>query len=54
MSKKEFPPGTKVRLSTDYPNEEPREVAGSKTICGFDYLVFSDGYMAFLDRVIEN
>ena len=25
---KEFPPGTKVRLSTDYPGEEPREVAG--------------------------
>ena len=36
MKASDYPPGTKVKLSTDYPGEEPREVAGSKTICGFD------------------
>lgn len=48
-----FPIGTKVRLDCDYPEEEPREVAGHKHMCGFDYLVFSDGFIAFIDRVID-
>lgn len=48
-----YPIGSKVRLDCDYPDEEPHEVAGYKKICGFDYLVFSDGYMAFIERVLH-
>lgn len=35
----------------DYPDEEPREVAGYRKIGTFDYLIFTDGYMAFVGRV---
>lgn len=35
----------------DYPNEEPREVAGHRNISGYEYLVFTDGYMALVERV---
>lgn len=50
---KDYPTGAKVRLDCDYPDEEPREVAGHKKICGFDYLIFTDGYMAFVERVVR-
>lgn len=48
---KDYPIGTKVRLVTDYPDEDPREVAGYKNIYGCDYLIFTDGYMALVGRV---
>ena len=35
---KQYPIGTKVRLADDYQDEAPREVAGYKNICGFNYL----------------
>ena len=49
----DYPIGTRVRLDSDYPNEPLREVAGYKQIGGFDYLIFTDGYMAFIGRVEE-
>ncbi len=49
----DYPIGSKVQLKTDYPDEEPREIAGHKNICGFDYLIFSDGYIAFIGMVAE-
>lgn len=49
----DYPVGTKVRLDSDYKDESPREVAGYKQIGGFDYLIFTDGYMAFVGRVAE-
>ena len=48
----DYPIGSKVRLDCDYADEEPREIAGYRNIKGFDYLVFTDGYMAFIGRVI--
>ena len=48
---KDYPIGTKVRLVTDYPDEEPREVAGYRKIGTFDYLIFTDGYIALIGRV---
>lgn len=51
MNITDYPIGSKVRLDCDYPDEEPREVAGHRNIRGFDYLVFTDGYMAFIGRV---
>lgn len=46
----DYPIGSKVHLESDYP-DEMREVAGYKQIGGFDYLIFTDGYMAFVGRV---
>lgn len=46
----DYPIGAKVRLDSDYP-EESREVAGHKRIGKFDYLIFTDEYMAFVGRV---
>lgn len=51
---KDYPIGTKVRLDCDYPDEEPREVAGHMSLYGFDYLLFTDGYMAFVGRVVNS
>ncbi len=50
---KDYPIGTKVHLDGDYPDEDPREVAGHKTIFGYDYLIFTDGYMAYIGRAVE-
>ncbi|MDE7444783.1 MAG: hypothetical protein K2N15_03650 [Lachnospiraceae bacterium] len=47
-----YPIGTKVRLADDYQDETPREMAGYKNICGFNYLIFTDGYMAYAERVV--
>lgn len=48
-----YPIGTKVRLEGDYPDDPPREVAGYKYVCGSAYLMFTDGYMALMERVVE-
>lgn len=48
---KDYPIGTKVRLEDDYPDEEPREVSGYKNIYGYDYLIFTDGYIALVGRI---
>lgn len=48
-----YPIGTKVRLEGDYPDDPPREVAGYKYVCGSAYLVFTDGYIALMERVVE-
>lgn len=50
---KDYPIGSKVRLTTDYEGEEPREIAGYRKIFDHDYLVFTDGYMAYVGRVAE-
>lgn len=52
MNITDYPICSKVRLDCDYADEEPREVAGYRNIKGFDYLVFTDGYMAFIGRVV--
>ena len=52
MNIDDYPIGSKVRLDCDYADEEPREIAGYRNIKGFDYLVFTDGYMAFIGRVV--
>ncbi|MBD5463982.1 MAG: hypothetical protein HDR24_13170 [Lachnospiraceae bacterium] len=49
---KQYPIGAKVRLVGDSHDEAPREVAGYKNICGFNYLIFTDGYMAYVERVV--
>lgn len=49
----DYPVGTKVHIEGDYPDELLREVAGYKQTGGFDYLIFTDGYMAFVGRVAE-
>ncbi|MBD5395632.1 MAG: hypothetical protein HDR71_15535 [Lachnospiraceae bacterium] len=50
---KDYPIGTKVRLDCDYPEDGPREVAGHKRMYEYDYLVFTDGYMAYIGRVVR-
>lgn len=52
INKIDYPIGSKVRLVDDYSDEEPREVAGYKNIFGYEYLVFTDGYMALVERVV--
>lgn len=49
----DYPIGTKVRLDCDYPDEEPREVVGYINLYGFDYLIFKDGHMAYVGRVVQ-
>ena len=49
----DYPIGTKVHLESDYPDEAPREVAGYRKIGRYDYLIFTDGYMAFVGRVVR-
>ena len=49
--KERYPIGARVKLEGDSPDEEPREVEGYRNICGTDYLIFADGYMAFVGRV---
>lgn len=50
---KDYPIGTKVKLVDDYPGEELHEVAGHMHLCGYDYLLFTDGYMAYVERVVR-
>lgn len=49
---KQYPIGAKVRLVGDSQDEEPRVVEGYKNICGLNYLIFTDGYMAYVERVV--
>lgn len=44
--------GVKVKLEDDLPDEAPHEVAGHMHMYGYDYLVFTDGFMAFVGRVV--
>lgn len=46
-----YPIGTIVRLIDDDPEDE-REVVGYKQIRGTNYLLFKDGSMAYVGRVI--
>ena len=48
-----YPAGTSVRLEDDLPDDPLHEVAGHMHMYGFDYLVFIDGYMAYIGRVVE-
>lgn len=50
---KEYPIGTKIKLEDDYPGEELHEVAGHMHLYGYDYLLFTDGYMAYVERVVQ-
>ena len=47
-----YPIGTKVRLADDYQNDPLHEVAGHMYMYGYDYLIFTDGYMALTERVV--
>lgn len=49
---KDYPIGARVRLEGDYPGEELHEVSGYMSLHGFDYLLFTDGYMAYVERVV--
>ena len=49
----DYPIGSKVCLDSDYPEDNPREVAGYKHMYGYDYLIFTDGYMAYIGRVVR-
>ena len=49
---KDYPIGAKVKLEDDYPDEKPHEVSGHMSLYGFDYLLFTDGYMAYVGRVV--
>ena len=48
---KDYPIGARVKLEDDYQGEELHEVAGHMSLYGFDYLLFTDGYMAYVGRV---
>lgn len=49
---KDYPIGARVKLEDDYPGEELHEVSGHMSLCGFAYLLFTDGYMAYVERVV--
>ena len=51
-SMRKYPIGSKVRLSCDYPDDEPHEVIGYKQIGGANYLIFKDGQTALVGRVV--
>lgn len=48
-----YPVGVSVRLEDDLPEDPLHEVAGHMHMYGFDYLIFTDGYMAYVGRVVE-
>jgi len=48
-----YPVGVSVRLENDLPEDPLHEVAGHMHMYGFDYLIFTDGYMAYVGRVVE-
>ncbi len=48
-----YPIGVSVRLEDDLPEDPLHEVAGHMHMYGFDYLIFTDGYMAYVERVVE-
>lgn len=50
---KMYPIGSKVRLTCDMPDYEPRIVQGYKQVSNTIYLIFSDGNAACVER-IEN
>ena len=45
-----FPPGTLVRLSDDYPNDEPHEVSGIEVLNDKHYIRFADGKSVCAER----
>ena len=49
---KQYPIGAKVRLVDDYQGDPLHEVAGHMHMYGYDYLIFTDGYMALTERVV--
>lgn len=48
---KRYPIGSKVRLSCDMPDDEPRTVQGYKQIGRTKYLILSDGHIACIERI---
>lgn len=46
-----YPIGSKVRISCDMPDYEPRTVQGYKQIGKTMYLIFSDGNAACIERI---
>ncbi len=48
-----YPVGVSVRLEDDLPDDPLHGVAGHMHMYGFDYLIFTDGYMAYIGRVVE-
>ena len=50
---KKYPIGSKVRLSCDMPDYEPRTVQGYKQIGKTMYLIFSDGNAACIERIAD-
>lgn len=49
----DYPIGSKVHQIDDNPSEKPREIAEHMNIYDFDYLVFNDGYIAYIVRVVQ-
>lgn len=49
---KKYPIGTKVRLTSDMMNDEPRTVQGYKQIGDTKYLIFSEGDSVCVQRVV--
>ena len=47
----DYPIGARVKLEDDYPGDDLHEVTGHMSLYGFDYLLFKDGYMAYVGRV---
>lgn len=50
---KKYPIGSKVRLTSDMPDYKPRTVQGYKQIGETNYLIFSDGHAACLERIAD-
>ena len=48
---KKYPVGTKLKLSGDMPDGEPRTVEGYKQIGADFYLIFRDGHTACVERI---
>lgn len=48
---KKYPIGSKVRLTSDMSDYEPRTVQGYKQINNTMYLIFSDGHAACIERI---
>ncbi|MDE7285991.1 MAG: hypothetical protein K2N55_03970 [Lachnospiraceae bacterium] len=51
LMENKYPVGASVRLEDDSPDDPLHEVAGHMHMYGYDYLIFTDGYMAYVERV---
>ena len=52
LMEEKYPAGAMVRLVDDSPEDPLHEVTGHMHMYGYDYLIFTDGYMALTERVV--